>query len=82
MKSQKEHVDARKEHLTLGQLRDLEDKDVFGICEICFQTKTPSGKENTTIKLSWVHLWFYGERKRVQRYLCKTCRDLEAKGQL
>lgn len=74
MKTVEEHKTEFKRELTLGALKQLENETVKGNCEIC--------RKETDIKLSYVHLWFYGERKQVQRYMCKTCVSLESRGKL
>lgn len=44
-------------------------------CEIC-------GKESNSVKLSRVYIVNYGNRSQVERMMCKSCRNLEKKGEL
>ena len=52
-----------------------EKESVSGKCEIC-------GRKSKQLKLFFVHLWTYGKRRRVQKYMCPTCIKLEKKGKL
>ena len=71
----KEFKERMRKGMSLKEERKWEEESVSGKCEIC-------GKKSKRLKLFFIHLWIYGERRRVLKCMCPICIKLEKKGKL